>query len=473
MDLVDTTVYSTTVKSISVKLLHVIAHKHNLKQLCGDVGNAYVNAYTAERVYAIAGPEFGEKEGSVVIVRKALYGLKSSSSQWHAHFGDTLRGLGFEPTRFDNDVWIRQADDETHYEYVCTHVDDFMIVGRKPQIVMDKLKEVYIIKAEGPPDYYLGNDYKQHKGRWAVGCNKYLTESLKRVESMFGNLVKTAIPLKSDDHPELDQSEILGDDGHRKFQMLIGMLNWIVGIGRFDVAHATASLSRFSACPRKGHLERALRVFGYLKKRRSSRYVVDSRDPTYHGGEEARAVDFGEIFKRQYPNAKEEIDRNVPPPLVDEMAITVFVDSDHAHDKMTRRSMTGMIIFVGRTPVYYSSKRQTSIETSTYGAEFCAMRQATEETIAVRYMLRCLGVRVETPTIVAGDNEGVLLNATNLESQLKKKHVAISFHKVRESAAAGIIQPVKIGTHDNIADMFTKPLGEKPFRKLVNMVAYG
>ena len=59
------------------------------------------------------------------------------------------------------------------------------------------------------------------------------------------------------------ESEILSDDEHRKFQMLLGMLNWIVSIGRFDVAYATASLSRFSACPRKGHLERR-EPLGYL-----------------------------------------------------------------------------------------------------------------------------------------------------------------------------------------------------------------
>ena len=84
-----------------------------------------------------------------------------------------LRGLGFQPTRYDKDVWIKPSEDESTCEYLCTHVDDFMIVGKKPQITMDKLKKVYTIKSEGPPDYYyLGNDYKKNRGRWAVGCKK-------------------------------------------------------------------------------------------------------------------------------------------------------------------------------------------------------------------------------------------------------------------------------------------------------------
>jgi Reverse transcriptase (RNA-dependent DNA polymerase) len=83
-------IYSTTVKPISVKLLNVITDKSKLKRLCGDVHAAYVNAYTNELVYAIAGPEFGELEGSIVLIRKALYGLRSSGERWHAHFADTL-----------------------------------------------------------------------------------------------------------------------------------------------------------------------------------------------------------------------------------------------------------------------------------------------------------------------------------------------------------------------------------------------
>ena len=95
------------VKGINICLLHVIAHKAGLQQLCGNVGNTYVNTYTNEKVYAKAGPEFGQElEESIVVIVKALYGLKTLLERWHAHFSDSLRGLRFEPTRFDNDVWI-------------------------------------------------------------------------------------------------------------------------------------------------------------------------------------------------------------------------------------------------------------------------------------------------------------------------------------------------------------------------------
>ena len=474
VDALDHDIYSSTVKGISVRLLHVIAHKAGLEQLCGDVGNAYVNAFTNERVYAIAGPEFGELEGQVIIIRKALYGLRTSSERWYCHCADTLRGLEFEPTRYDRDVWIRKSEDGTHYEYICTHVDDFMIVSKRPDLIMEMMQAIYKVKTIGPPDYYLGNDYKKdRRGRYCIGCKKYLVEAISRVERMFGTLKKYAIPSVTGDHPEEDTSELLSDDEHRKYQMLIGILVWAVTIGRLDVAHPTTSLSRFTASPRKGHLERLLRVFGYLKKRVNRRIVVDSRDPIYIGGEEALQIDFTEELGTDYPGACEEVDTKLPEPLVDEMAITVFVDSDHAHDKVTRRSITGIIIFVGRTPVFYSSKRQGAIETSTYSAEFCAMKTAVEETIAVRYMLRCLGVKVDYASTILGDNLGVIQNSSISESLLKKKHVAISYHKVREAAAAGIVHPVKTDGADNFADILTKAQESKTFARLVGGVMHG
>jgi Reverse transcriptase (RNA-dependent DNA polymerase) len=475
VDAMDNSIYSSTVKGISVRMIHVIAHAQQLKLLCGDVGNAYVNAYTNELVYCRAGPEFGEKlSGMIVIIRKALYGLRSSSERWWSHFADTIRGLKFLPTRYDKDVWYRVSEDKQCYEYICTHSDDFMIASKKPELVMQGLKEIYAIKSEGPPDYYLGNDYKKDKkDRWCFGCKKYITESVTRIEKMFGTLAKTTIPMSVNDHPETDDTTLLSDDEHRKYQMLIGMLNWVVTIGRFDVAHATMSLSRFSASPRKGHLERALKVFGYLKRRPNRRIAVDSSDPIFNGFEDEFAKDYVTILGEDYPEATEEVDQNLPTPLVDEMTISAFVDSDHAHDKVTRRSVTGLIIFVGRTPIFYMSKRQGAIETSTYGAEFCAMRVAVEELCAVRYMLRSMGVKVEHASYLFGDNLGVVQNATIKDSLLKKKHVAISYHKVREAAASGIVHPLKVDGRYNFADVLTKAQTNKVFAMLVGEVMHG
>jgi hypothetical protein len=89
-------------------------------------------------------------------------------------------------------------------------------------------------------------------------------------------------------------------------------------------------------------LDRALQVFGYLKKRDNRRVVVDSRDPIFEGGEDAFSKNYQEELSSAYPDAHEEIDRNVPDPLVDEMEITVFADTDHAHEKSLDDPLRGL-----------------------------------------------------------------------------------------------------------------------------------
>ena len=116
VDMLDIQVYSSTVKSISVQLLHVISHKANLEQLCGDIGNAFMNAYTKEKVYIPkAGIEFEELAGKCIVIKKVLYGLCSSAERFHVHLADTLHSFGFTQTHFDNDVWLRLDESGKQY----------------------------------------------------------------------------------------------------------------------------------------------------------------------------------------------------------------------------------------------------------------------------------------------------------------------------------------------------------------------
>ena len=149
----------------------------------------------------------------------------------------------------------------------------------------------------------------------------------------------------------------------------------------------------------------------------------------------------------------------------------VYVDADHAGDELTRRSRTGFIVFLNNAPIYWMSKKQASCETSTFGSEFCAMKQATEYVRGLRYKLRMMGIPVESPAFIFGDNQSVLANTTMPKSTLKKKSNSIAFNFVREGCARDEWRTTYVNTHDNIADLLTKPLpsGEKR-DKFIRMV---
>ena len=111
------------------------------------------------------------------------------------------------------------------------------------------------------------------------------------------------------------------------------------------------------------------------------------------------------------------------------------VDADHASDTVSRRSRTGLLIYLNCALVYWWSKKQTSVESSSFGSEFVAIKQCCEYIRGLRYKLRMMGIPVEGPAYIYGDNQSVLANTTIPDSTLKKKSQSIAYHFVREGVA--------------------------------------
>ena len=126
------------------------------------------------------------------------------------------------------------------------------------------------MKGIGLLDFYLGANFERDSG--GVLCmspKKYIKEHLiPTYEKIFGGKPKTRAmsPLEQNDHPELDDSEFLNEEGIQQYQSLIGMLQWTIALGRYDIACAVMTMSSFRAAPRSGHLERLKRICGYLVK---------------------------------------------------------------------------------------------------------------------------------------------------------------------------------------------------------------
>jgi hypothetical protein len=105
------------------------------------------------------------------------------------------------------------------------------------------------------------------------------------------------------------------------------------------------------------------------------------------------------------------------------------------------------------------SKRQNTVESSTFGSEFVVMRVAIEMIEGlVRYKLRMMGIRIDGLTNVFCDNAAVVRNSTAPESVLKKKHNAIAYHRAHEAVAAGTIRIAKEDGETNLSDLLTKCL---------------
>ena len=151
----------------------------------------------------------------------------------------------------------------------------------------------------------------------------------------------------------------------------------------------------------------------------------------------------------------------------------MFVDSDHAGEKLTRRSRTGYILYVNMAPVAWFSKRQSTIETSVFGAEFVAMKQGMEALRGLRYKLRMMGIEINGPSYISGDNMSVIHNTHRPESLLRKKSNSICYHAVREAVAMGECLTGHVRSEHNPADICTKVMpGGSGQDRIVRMILY-
>jgi hypothetical protein len=149
--------------------------------------------------------------------------------------------------------------------------------------------------------------------------------------------------------------------------------------------------------------------------------------------------------------------------------MTVYLDADHAHDLVTRRSITGILVMLNNTSIRWVSKRQKTVETSTYESQLVASSIATELIVEIYIMLRSLGADSEGPALMLGDNMSVVLNTSvpsNTSSVLKKKHNAIAYHCVQEAIAAKVLRFKYLRSEENASDILTKPLCNEKFHYL-------
>ena len=448
-------VYSGVVSLRGLRIMLFLAELNQLDTWATDIGNAYLEAETSEKVYIVAGTEFGEEQGATLIIFKALYGLRSSGKRFHDKFADDLRDMGFTPCKDEPDIWMRKAF--PIWEYVAVYVDDLAFVMKDPSSFASMLADRYHykLKGTGSISFHLGCDFfRDEHGVLCMAPRKYIEKMVDGYVNMFGEKPRTRFssPLEKGDHPELDDSELLDEEGIQKYQSLVGSIQWAVSIGRLDVATAVMTLSGFRSLPRKGHLERAKRVVGYLTKMKHGSIRFRTGIPDYSDLHYIRQ----DWEKSVYGDVKEAIPHDAPEALGLPVVLTHYVDANLYHDMLTGRSVTGILHFLNQTPIDWFSKKQATAETATYGSEYVAARTCIEQIIALRNTLRYLGVPVIGPSYMFGDNDSVVNSSTKIDAKLHKRHIALSFHRVRESIAADICHFFHLSGQFNPADILSK-----------------
>ena len=268
----------------SLRMVVFLSQLNDFEIWGADVGNAYLEAYTDQKLCIIVGPEFKELQGHLLIMIKTLQGTRSGGARWHDRLFDILQELKFKPSKADPDVWMRPEPGGTCYEYIAVYVDDLAIPAKDPQAFCNELKKRYNLKLKGvgPLEYHLG-----------CTCKK-------------------------------DPDGTLAADPRR-----------------------------FRAQPKKGHLDRAKRIVGYLLFLPDGAIRFRTGEPDFSSLKDQEY----DWTRDVYSGACEQIPHDIPKPLGKHVQTTHYVDASLHHDLGTGKAVTAVLHFLNQIPIDAYPKR--------------------------------------------------------------------------------------------------------------------
>ena len=160
----DTTTYVTFITVVSIDLVRIcliIAALKDLDIISADIENDYLIAPCQEKVWIRYGPEFGNLEGKVLVVKMALCGLNSLGAAFRVYLAEMLDDIGFRSRIAYPGVWMKEATKPTgeiYYEYILCYVDDVLCISHDDRQIMVYIQNNVKLKKNKieEPDFYLG-----------------------------------------------------------------------------------------------------------------------------------------------------------------------------------------------------------------------------------------------------------------------------------------------------------------------------
>ena len=211
----------------------------------------------------------------------------------------------------------------------------------------------------------------------------------------------------------------------------------------------------------KLHSLRCSPKYAYLSKMQHAAIRVQTDKPDF-----AALLDITYNWAQLvYGNVKEVIPEDCPEPLGKHVTLSHYVDANLYHDMLLGHSVTGILHFVNKCPIDWYSKKQGTVEMATFGSEANAARTAMEQIIDLRGTLRYMGVPLRESSYMFGDNKTVVDSGSLPHAKLHKRHTMLSYHRVCEAIASGMVKFFHIPGEINPADILSKHWGHQQIWK--------
>jgi hypothetical protein len=420
-----TETFAPVAKMSSLRTVLAIAAQRNWPIEVFDFNGAYLNGILddTEEIYMEQPPEYESgPPGSVLRLRKTLYGLKQSGRTWYETMRRAFGDLDLK--RAESDFGVFYFRKGPHIIILAIHVDDCTITGTSQSLLDDykrRINAVFTMTDLGPISWLLGIEVKRDRQNRTISlCQKSYIESIL---ARFGleDAKPLAIPMdvnisfSKDQCPTTPEAQALMR--RVPYREAVGSLMYAAIGTRPDISFAVSTLSQFLENPGQVHWEAVKRVF---------RYLLGTKD-----------------WRLRFGGGKEGLEG--------------FTDADGASQEH-RRAISGHAFLINGGAVSWSSRKQELVTLSTAEAEYVAATHAAKEAIWLRRFIGELFSPISTPTTLYCDNQAAVALASNGNYHARTKHIDIRYHFIRFVVEDGSIKLIYCPTDEMTADTLTKAL---------------
>ena len=420
-----TEVFAPTFRPASLRLILSLAAREGYKLCSIDISSAFTYGELDEEIY-MRQPEGYHQGGPNTVCRlqKSLYGLKQAARQWNKKLHSVFSSLGYTKLQSDSSIYLYSNGDVK--VIVPVYIDDITLVSRNDSAVDSTIKELskhFKLRDLGPTTFLLAVQVHQDLKKRSISLSQqqYVEELLKR------HGMDDCKPVKTPMTPGLDLSDVVVTPEEQEqmksipYLSVVGSLQYLATMTRPDIAFAVSYLGRFNHNPGLQHWAAVKHLLRYLKGTVSYKltYTADNAQ---------------ELF-------------------------VTYSDASHGSCKATGRATGGYVTLVCGGAVGWSSKRQGFVTLSSTEAEYVAAVEAGKEILWMRNILSEFGHVIPFPSTLFIVNKSGISVAKNPEHHGRMKHLDLRFYWLRDAVEASLINPVYVPTEEQVADIFTKPVG--------------
>ncbi|WVZ75439.1 hypothetical protein U9M48_023490 [Paspalum notatum var. saurae] len=404
-----------------IRFLLAYASHHDMKLYQMDVKSAFLNGYINELLYVEQPPGFEDPNHPDYVYRlsKALYGLKQAPRAWYERLRDFLIEKGFTIGRVDTTLFTKKMDNEL---FICqVYVDDIIFGSTNEEYckgfgkMMAKEFEMSMI---GELTFFLGFQIKQLRDRTFIYQEKYTRDLLKRFKMDDCKPIET--PMATNTKLDPNESGIKVDQ--TLYRSMTGSLLYLCA-SRPDIMFSVCLCAQFQADPKESHLTAVKRILRYLKHTPS--------------------------IGLWYPKGAS-------------FELLGYTDSDFVGCRVECKS-TSRGLLLARVLARFV--KQNCVSLSTAEAEYIAAGSSCAQLLYMKQTLKDYGVELSRIPLLY-DTESAVKLTNNPVQHSRTKHIDIRHHFIRDHVAKGDILLRNVGTKEQLADIFTKPLDESNFCRL-------